>query len=120
LLTLLLGDRWFEAGRYLEIMAPWLFMLWVASPTHAIFIVLRKQAKWLVLQTWLTLARLAAFGLAWWLDATAEWALSAFVTATVACNIVMVTMSLSLIAAEDRARRAKPAGVATEDDASEA
>jgi len=105
ILTVLLGDRWIDAGRYLEIMAPWLFMIWVAAPTHAVFIVLRKQSAWLVLQVWLTFARLAAFGLAYYLSASPEWALGAFVVTTVGCNLIMVGMSLSLIARQDHERR---------------
>ena len=36
----LLGDRWVEAGLYLEIIAPWMFMLLVTSPANPVFIVM--------------------------------------------------------------------------------
>ncbi|MGI9234000.1 MAG: oligosaccharide flippase family protein [Woeseiaceae bacterium] len=95
--TWLLGSRWTDAGRYLEIMAPWLFMLWIESPCNPVFVVLRKQKFWLSLQTVLTLLRLAAFGLAILMGSSPEWTLQAFVIASVAGNILTILTALALI-----------------------
>jgi len=97
LLTWLLGGQWFEAGRYLEIMAPWLFMAWVVAPTNSVFIVLRQQRSFLFLQTVLTVLRLGAFGVAFAIGADSEWTLQAFVTVTVAGQLVIVALALFLI-----------------------
>lgn len=94
----LLGERWLEAGRYLEIMAPWLLMMWVMAPSNPVFVVLRKQNIWLILQTGLTILRLGAFGLAYLVEAGPEWTLQAFVVATVAGNIVTIFVALKFIA----------------------
>jgi len=97
LLGWLLGERWLEAGRYLEIMAPWMFMIWVTVPANPVFVVTRKQKFWLALQTSLTVFRLSAFGLAFFLLAGPEWALHAFVLATIAGNVLTISIALMLI-----------------------
>lgn len=84
LCTWLLGDRWTDAGHYLEIMAPWLFMLWVEAPCNPVFVVLRKQKFWLLLQSILTLLRLGAFGMAFIIGAGPDWTLQAFVIVSIA------------------------------------
>lgn len=104
LLTILLSERWFEAGRFLEIMAPWLFSLLVASPVPAVFVVLRRQNYWLVVQIGITLLRLSALGLAFLFSATVELALGAFVAATVFSNLATVLLALMIIGRHDEAR----------------
>jgi lipopolysaccharide exporter len=103
LLTLLLGERWLVAGTYLEIIAPWLFMLWVMSPCNPVFIVLRKQRYWLYLQTIITLLRLGVFGLAFMLDAEPELTLLGFVTVTIAGNLITMASTYVLISKHARA-----------------
>jgi O-antigen/teichoic acid export membrane protein len=103
-LTWILGDRWFDAGGYLEIMAPWLFMIWVAAPAHSIFIVLRKQDYWLYVQVGITFIRLAAFGLAFVSQFSPEETLSAFVLATVLVNFGTILLAMILILNHDSRR----------------
>jgi O-antigen/teichoic acid export membrane protein len=93
----LLGERWLTAGRFLEIIAPWMFMIWVTAPSNPIFVVLRRQKLWLLVQTILTLLRLGAFGLAFVIAAGPEWTLQAFVMVTVVGNIVTILMAFMLI-----------------------
>ncbi|MBA3562429.1 MAG: oligosaccharide flippase family protein [Gammaproteobacteria bacterium] len=97
LATWLLGERWSEAGRYLEIISPWLFMIWVTAPSNPVFIVLRKQRVWLHLQLATTVFRMSTFGIAFGLEASPEWTLGAFVIATVIGNVVIIGVSLLLI-----------------------
>jgi O-antigen/teichoic acid export membrane protein len=101
LLSLILGERWFDAGRYVEIMAPWLFMLLVVSPSPSVFVVLRKQNYWLITQIVMTCLRLSAFGLAFLLASSAEWTLKAFVVATVCGNLGTIGLVLFLISRHD-------------------
>ena len=93
----LLGERWLEAGRYVEVVAPWMFMLWVTAPANPVFVVLRKQKFWLFLQTWITLLRLGAFGIAFAVGAAAEQTLQLFVGATVLGNLVTISVAYTLI-----------------------
>jgi lipopolysaccharide exporter len=104
LLGWLLGERWLEAGRYLEIMSPWLLMVWVTAPANPVFIVLRKQAVWLTMQVCLTLLRLMAFGLAYLYSAGPEWTLQAFVVATVLGNIFTIGVTIMLISKHSTSR----------------
>jgi O-antigen/teichoic acid export membrane protein len=99
----LLGEKWATAGHYLEIISPWLFMLWVTAPCNAVFVVLRKQRLWLSIQVTATVFRLSTFGVSYSLQATPEWTLGAFVAATVAGNVVIFLMALLLISRQDRA-----------------
>jgi O-antigen/teichoic acid export membrane protein len=97
LLTWLLGAQWLEAGRYLEILAPWLFMAWLIAPTNSIFIVLREQKSFLYLQIGASVGRLTAFGVAYVIGADAEWTLQAFVTVGVAAQLLIMAIALFLI-----------------------
>jgi O-antigen/teichoic acid export membrane protein len=98
LATWLLGDRWSDAGRFLEIMAPWLYMIWITAPSNPVFIVLRKQRLWLILQIISTLLRLSTFGIAWLTAAGPEWTLAAFVAATATGNLAIIIVALVVIA----------------------
>jgi O-antigen/teichoic acid export membrane protein len=93
----LLGDRWGEAGRYLEIIAPWIFMIWVTAPCNSVFVVLRKQSFWLAVQTLLTGLRLTVFGFSYLLSLGVEATLQYFVIATVLGNMVTILFTFVLI-----------------------
>ena len=98
LATWFLGDRWSQAGRYMEIIAPWLFMIWVMAPSKSIYVVLRKQRLFLVTQLIHTALRIGAFGAAYKIGADVEWTLRTFVIVTVVGNIATILIALFLIA----------------------
>jgi lipopolysaccharide exporter len=97
LATWFLGEQWAMAGQYLEIISPWIFILWVMAPCHPIFIVLREQRLWLSLQIGLTVLRLGAFLLAYAIEAGPQWTLHAFVYATIIGNVATWITALVLI-----------------------
>lgn len=103
LITWLLGERWEQGGRFLEIVAPWLYMIWVTAPSNSVFVILRKQRAWLTLQATVTALRMATFGLAYILAAGPEWTVRAFVIATVIGNLIIIATAVLLIARNDRA-----------------
>ncbi|MGH8249936.1 MAG: oligosaccharide flippase family protein [Steroidobacteraceae bacterium] len=96
LLVWLLGDQWNSAGRFLEIIAPWVLIAWVSSPCNAIFVVLRKQDYWLKLQIILTPVRLSAFVAGYKLALGAEQTLGLFVLLAVLANVVTIMIALFL------------------------
>lgn len=102
--TWLLGEEWTDAGGFLEIMAPWLFMAWVEAPCNPVFIVLRHQKFWLAMQTSLTLMRLAAFGAAYWMSSTPPETLRAFVIASILGSLVTIVTAWLLIGRADTAQ----------------
>jgi O-antigen/teichoic acid export membrane protein len=93
----ILGENWLAAGQYLEIIAPWLFMVWISAPCNAIFIVLRKQKFWLTLTTIITLARLGSFALAYSISAGPQWTLQAFVVASMIGNLFTLGTTFTLV-----------------------
>ena len=97
LATWILGDRWLVAGQYLEILAPWLFLVWSAAPCNAIFVVLRKQKFWLSLTATITMLRLGVFGYAHLISAGPERTLKAFVLASVIGILITITTTLVLV-----------------------
>ena len=56
-----LGGSWADAGQYVEALTPYLFTVWVATPTTALVVVLRKQKLWFWIQLYITLAVLVMF-----------------------------------------------------------
>jgi len=108
--TWVLGERWFEAGRYLEVMAPWLFMVWVASPCNAVFIILRKQKSWLSLITVAALLRLGTFGIAYIITADPLQTLQAFVMVTVIGQLITILIALALVSKNS----SRPSGIESE------
>ncbi len=104
MITWLLGARWFEAGGYLEVMAPWLLVLWVAAPCHPTIIVLRKQRIWLYLEAVVTVVRLATFAVAHSLNADSMWTLQAFVAVTVIGNLALILIVMALTARPSNAQ----------------
>jgi O-antigen/teichoic acid export membrane protein len=94
----LLGSRWYVAGAYMEVIAPWVLAAWVTAPCNPVFTVLRKQKYWLSLQIVLTLLRIGVFVVGY-LFGLAEMAiLRAFVAVAVAGNLITIATAFSLAA----------------------
>lgn len=60
LFSVIFGPNWTEAGRYVQILGPWLFFLFVASPLSALFIALERQDLALIVHLSIFLTRLFA------------------------------------------------------------
>ena len=86
ILELLLGPKWPEAGRYLQIVAPWLLTILISVPASPTLNVIRRQDLWLQLQTASFAVRLLVFLGAYMYGATPLIAVAAFVMAVVALN----------------------------------
>ena len=86
ILELLLGPKWPEAGRYLQLVAPWLLTILVSVPVSPTLNVIRRQELWLQLQTASFFLRLLVFVGAYMYGATPLTAIGAFVTAVVCIN----------------------------------
>jgi O-antigen/teichoic acid export membrane protein len=92
-----LGDKWIDAGRFVGIVAPWVYMIWVMAPCKSVYVVLRRQGVYLATQITLTIARLGAFGWAYLVGADAELTLQAFIFVTVIGNLATMAMAMFLI-----------------------
>jgi O-antigen/teichoic acid export membrane protein len=92
----LLGPKWLDAGRFIEIMAPWVLSAWAAAPCNALFIVLRRQRLWLSLLVWTTVLRIGSFLLGHALGFGPEAMLELFVAASVAVHVLLMFISYRL------------------------
>ncbi len=92
----LLGPKWFEAGRYLEIIAPWVLSAWAAAPCNALFIVLRRQRVWLALLVLTTTIRIGSFLVGYALGLGPESMLKLFVGASVCVHLLLIVISYAI------------------------
>lgn len=60
LFSIVFGPNWTEAGRYAQILGPWLLFLFIASPLSTLFITLERQNLALILHLFIFLTRLFA------------------------------------------------------------
>ena len=60
LFSVVFGEEWSQAGSYAQWLAPWLFIVFIASPLSSLVFVLNRQPQELVFQTTLIAGRLAA------------------------------------------------------------
>ncbi len=93
LLGWILGARWAEAGRYLEIIAPWVLSAWASAPCNALFIVLRRQRAWLALLVGTTALRAGSFFVGYALGLGPEAMLGVFVAASVGVHLLLMILS---------------------------
>jgi len=89
-LQLILGEKWVDAGRYVEILAPWLFAVLVVTPSSAMFVVLGKQAVLFYAQLGMGLARVVVFLVAYVAKLTPEETLGLVTLVGVGGNIFIV------------------------------
>jgi O-antigen/teichoic acid export membrane protein len=67
--ALVFGDAWREAGRYAQWLAPWLLLVFVASPLSTVVFVLSRQREEFLFQLVLVGARVGALLVGWQLGA---------------------------------------------------
>ncbi|VAX13628.1 hypothetical protein MNBD_GAMMA24-929 [hydrothermal vent metagenome] len=109
-LTVFLGERWRKAGHFVEILVPWLYMIWNTIPSGALMVVLRKQALWLRIQVGGIVTRLGVFLVAYLMAATPEQTLTAFVAVSVLGQLIIIAITFRLERKdwEQRAQRGGP------------
>lgn len=103
LLSVLLGERWLSAGQYVEILAPWLFMMWILVPANPAVMVLRKQKLWLRIQTGSLIGRSLVFVAAYMLTKTPIWTLNALVIVSMLGQATTLFVILSVVRKSDLA-----------------
>jgi O-antigen/teichoic acid export membrane protein len=56
--TVIFGGRWFEAGRYMQILAPWVFFWFISSPLSTLFSVYERQGSALSVHSLIFITRI--------------------------------------------------------------
>ncbi|MCW8856264.1 MAG: oligosaccharide flippase family protein [Kangiella sp.] len=96
--SLLLGSKWVTAGLYAEILAPWLFTIFIAIPMTTTFIVMRKQNLWLKLQLSILFFRVVAMLSIHVLTGRPEDVLMGYVMVGIVFNIVIMVIGYKIVA----------------------
>ena len=98
ILTVFLGERWATAGRYAEILAPFLLSTWVTTPSSATLVIIRRQGLWLAIQLTVAAAQFAAMVAANHVVGTPEATINAHVMVGVIGNIGVVALTFWRVA----------------------
>ncbi|HTY52974.1 MAG TPA: oligosaccharide flippase family protein [Methanomicrobiales archaeon] len=94
--TLVFGPQWGEAGTFSQILAPWIFLIFITSPLSTIFAILGEQRTSLLFNVLSLGVRVAAIaGGAWFGDPVL--AVLLFSLAGVACNGAMYAWLLRAV-----------------------
>lgn len=60
LFRIVFGANWLEAGRYAQILSPWMFILFISSPLTILFATLERQELALIVNSVILITRIAA------------------------------------------------------------
>jgi lipopolysaccharide exporter len=60
LFSIVFGANWVEAGRYAQILSPWMFILFISSPLTILFSTLERQELALIMNSIILVTRIAA------------------------------------------------------------
>ncbi|MBK1706368.1 lipopolysaccharide biosynthesis protein [Halochromatium glycolicum] len=88
LVAWLLGDKWVEAGPYVELLVPMIFLSLVSAPSVAVYIACRQQRIQLQNQIAGTIARIIAFLGIWAAGLEAYWAVVGYVSVGVVMSLI--------------------------------
>ena len=92
-MAILLGETWRGAGRYVEILSPFLYILWVTIAVPPTMIVFRRQGLWAVFQVGMLVARGGVFIVAYILLWEPQKALTVFAWVNVMIGLLMLMMA---------------------------
>lgn len=104
----LLGVRWEGAGRYAEILAVWLFSVFVLTPSAATFVVVRQQKVWFLFQIFGALIGAAVFLITGYLSLNDLRALELFSISQATLNGIIFLVALRISSRVECVRVAKP------------
>jgi O-antigen/teichoic acid export membrane protein len=60
LFSIIFGANWLEAGRYAQMLSPWMFVLFISSPLGTLFATLERQELALIVNIFILASRIAA------------------------------------------------------------
>jgi len=63
LFSIVFGANWLEAGRYAQILSPWMFVLFISSPLGILFATLERQELSLIVNLFILATRFAALAI---------------------------------------------------------
>jgi lipopolysaccharide exporter len=63
LFSIVFGANWYEAGRYAQILSPWMFVLFISSPISNLFATLERQELALIVNAVILITRFGALAI---------------------------------------------------------
>jgi len=90
LLIIVLGDHWAQAGDFVQILSPLMFLILASRPAAALIDLLRQQKLWLRLQIGSTLLRICFMAIAWVFWSNVETVLWGFVLGAIPLHIWII------------------------------
>ena len=109
ILTVLLGERWADAGVYTQILAPWYYAAWVSTGVQPTLVTLRRQGLWLRIQFGTLLGRLTVFGIGYLTAADVETTLKWFSGLNVLSALLVLALVFHILTTQGGAA-ARPNG----------
>jgi len=102
LLSWILGDRWASAGRVVEILTPYLFIVWMGSFTSTVFETLRLNQLRLKMYVSKLLVRIGIFVFAGFAQMDFEETLWLFVAVSCAFQLLIYTIAVRVVVMHDQ------------------
>lgn len=104
LVATLLGPKWETAGRYVAILSPALYTMFLRIPLATAFVIFRKQAVFLAIELCVFGGSVIVFVFSHIFSYEAEYTLRLFVAVSTFFNIAIVLAAFCIVAAADSAR----------------
>ena len=85
-----LGEQWFESGRYAQLLSPWLFMLFINRPATGIYTVLQKLELLLYYNILLNISRFSVVFAGWYFWNSSYVSIALFSAIGIAFNLFYI------------------------------
>lgn len=100
--SFVLGEKWAESGVFASILMPWLFSIFVISPSSANFVVLKRQKLWLKIQICAGVIGMSAFALGIYVRAQPAEVLLWFSILSACLNIAVLVIAYLITSKLDK------------------
>ena len=101
LFAFVLGEKWGQSGVYASILVPWLFSVFIITPSSSNFVVLKKQALWFRVQLYNGALGVAVFAAGYLLEMSVENILVLFSIMGACANIGVFIVAFAITMKSD-------------------
>jgi len=104
LFVIIFGESWSTSGVYIQIMAPWFFLLLISSPANVIYEVCQKQNIKLVLNIASLIMRFFSLFFGYHISKNPQVALGMFVAVNILFEMVLIIVAYSIVKRNQRSQ----------------
>ncbi len=98
----LFGKNWVVAGQYVQVMAPWFFFLFIASPAKIIFEVCQKQELRLIVNIVIAISRISSLFIGYIILRDALRVIAFFIAVNSFLEFIVILMAFSIAKKNDK------------------